>query len=257
MIRLTRSVVLAAVLASSSVSAQAVDPRLVSRLDAHTRAAVVAIIDSARMVRLPTEPLVDKALEGAAKKASGQQIISAVRTFARQLGEARGALGSNSQPAELLGGAQAIRAGIPVQQLERLRRVRSEAQIAAALTVVSDLVSREVPIDTAVAVVSGLVRASATDEQLLAVRSDIETDILGGKPPAVAASSRGQALEQTLAASGPPNGAGAPGTLPSPSGTNRVGDQAGSLKPPGSAVGARSPADGPPKPPGSQRKRPQ
>jgi hypothetical protein len=142
-----------------------------------------------------------------------------------------------------------------VQQLERLRRVRTDVQIAAALTVVSDLVSREVPIDTAIAVVSGLVRASATDDQLLAVRSDIETDILGGKPPAVAASSRGQALEQTLAANVPPNGAGGPGTLPSPSGTNRVGDPAGSLKPPGSALGVRSPADGPAKPPVSQRKR--
>jgi hypothetical protein len=254
MIRLTRSVVLAAALLSSSVSAQAVDQRL-GRLDARTRVAIEAIIDSARLVRLPTEPLIDKALEGAAKKASGQQIISAVRTFARQLIEARNALGPASQPAELLGGAQAIRAGIPVQQLERLRRVRTDVQIAAALTVVSDLVSREVPIDTAIAVVSGLVRASATDDQLLAVRSDIETDILGGKPPAVAASSRGQALEQTLAANVPPNGAGGPGTLPSPSGTNRVGDPAGSLKPPGSALGVRSPADGPAKPPVSQRKR--
>ena len=65
------------------------------------------------------------------------------------------------------------------------------------------------------------------EEQVeLGVRGDIETDILAGRPPAIAASSRGQALEQTLAASGPPNGAGTPGTLPSPSGTNRVGDPA-------------------------------
>jgi hypothetical protein len=257
MIRPVRSVIFAVALLGSSVSAQAVDPRLVSRLDARTRSAVIAIIDSARVVSLPTEPLIDKALEGAAKKATSQQIISAVRVFAVQLGEARKALGPGSHEAELLGGAQAIRAGIPINQLERLRNVRSGVRIAAALTVVSDLVSREVPIDTAVAVVSGLVRASATDEQLLAVRSDVETDILGGMSPALAASSRGQALEQTLAASGPPNGAGTPGTLPSPSGTNRVGDPVGSLKPPaGSAVGSRSPANGPAKPPVSQRKRP-
>jgi hypothetical protein len=256
MLRCVRPVIFAAVLLSSSVSAQSVDPRLVSRLDVHTRSAVVAIIDSARLASLPTEPLIDKALEGAAKKASGQQIIAAVRIFAGQLAQARDALGAGSQDAELLGGAQAIRAGIPVQQLERLRGVRPGARIAAALTVVSDLVSREVPIDTAVAVVSGLVRASATDEQLLAVRSDVETDILGGKPPAVAALSRGQALEQTLAASVPPNGAGSQGTLPSPSGTNRAGDPASGLKPPGSAVGIRTPAERPAKPPVSQRKRP-
>ena len=254
MLRSARFIVFAVALIGGSVSAQEVDPRLASRLDARTRAAVVAIVDSARMVRLPTEPLIDKALEGAAKKASSQQIVSAVRVFANQLLEARTALGAGSKDEELLGGAQAIRAGIPVQQLERLRRVRTGVQIAAALTVVSDMVARLVPIDTAVAVVSGLVRASATDQQLLAVRSDIETDILGGMPPALAASSRGQALEQTLAASGPPNGAGSQGTLPSPAGTNRAEPGTG-LRPPASAVGTRSTVGAPSKPP-VQRKRP-
>jgi hypothetical protein len=251
---LTRVAVLAVSLLSTTLSAQSVESRLATRLDARTRTAVVAIIDSARIVDLPVEPLIDKALEGAAKKASSQQIIAAVRTFAGQLGEARRALGRNSTEGELVGGAQAIRAGIPVQQLERLRAVRAGVRIASALTVVSDLVAREVPMDTAVAVVSGLVRASATDDQLLAVRADIETDILAGKPPAVAASTRGQALEQTLAANVPPNGGGTPGTLPSPSGTSRQGDQAGPLKPPSSAVGRVS--DAPSKPPVSQRKRP-
>jgi hypothetical protein len=134
--------------------------------------------------------------------------------------------------------------------------VRAGARIASALTVASDLVSREVPIDTAMSVVSGLVRASATDDQLLTMRANIETDILAGKPPAVAASTRGLALEQTLAASVLPNGAGGQGALPSPSGTNRATDQS-SLKPPGQAVGQRTaPADAPAKPPVSQRKRP-
>ena len=251
-----RSAVLGILLLSTTLPAQGPDARLASRLDPRTRAAVVAIIDSARADDLPAEPLVDKALEGAAKKATSQQIIAAVRTFAGQLGEARRALGRHSTEGELVGGAQAIRAGIPAQQLERLRSVRAGARIASALTVVSDLVSREVPIDTAVAVVSGLVRASATDDQLLVVRADIETDILAGKPPAVAASSRGLAMEQTLAANALPNGAGPQGALPSPSGTNRAADQS-SLKPPAQAVGQRAaPADAPAKPPVSQRKRP-
>ena len=251
-----RAAIVAVLLASTTLPAQNSDPRLANKLDARTRTAVIAIIDSARSIDLPAEPLIDKALEGAAKRASSQQIISAVRTFAGQLGEARRALGKNSTEGELVGGAQAIRAGIPVQQLERLRSVRPGVRIASALTVVSDLVAREVPVDTAIAVVSGLVRASATDDQLLAVRADIETDILSGKPPAVAASSRGHALEQTLAANVPPNGAGPAGALPSPSGTNRAGDQGTGLKPPSSAVGRVAPADAPSKPPVSQRKRP-
>jgi len=245
-----RAIVFGVALFGAVASAQGVDPRL-AKLDARTRTSVAAIIDSARAAGLPTSPLIDKALEGAAKKAAGQQIISAVRGFAVHLGEARHALGDKSSEGELIGGAQAIRAGIPVQQLERLRKVRPGVQIAAALTVVSDLVAREVPIDTAVAVVSALVQVAATDEQLLGVRADIETDILGGRPPAVAATTRGQALEQTLA-SVPPNGATTPGTLPSPSGTSRGVDASGGLKPPASAVGRVSDA---PKPPTPQRQR--
>ena len=254
--RVLRSIALVLALGTGSVSAQSnVDSRLAARLDPRTRSAVVAIIDSARLASLPIEPLIDKALEGAAKKAPSQQIVSAVRTFAGQLLEARRALGERSSDPELLGGAQAIRAGIPVQQLERLRRARSGVQIATALTVASDLVAREVPVDTAVVVMTKLVESSASDEQLLAVRSDIEADIQSGKPPAVAASTRGHALEQTLAQSTPPNGAGNPGALPSPSGTSRAGD-AGILKPPSAVSGTRSPASAPTKPPVVQRKRP-
>ena len=250
--RVAPSIALVLALGTGSVSAQGpVESRLASRLDARTRSSVEAIIDSARAASLPVEPLIDKALEGAAKRASGQQIINAVRAFAGQLSEAKRALGTPSTDLELLGGAQAIRAGIPIQQIERLRRARSGAQIATALTVASDLVSREVPVDTAVAVVAGLVQASATDDQLLLVRSDIEADIQNGKPPAVAASTRGQALEQTLAQSTPPNGASNPGGLPSPLGTSRTGDAGTNLKPPGTAVGSRQT-----KPPAVQRKRP-
>ena len=244
------SVGLALSLAGTTISAQSIDPRLSIRLDAKTRTAVVAIIDSARSQKLPVEPLVDKALEGAAKKAQGQQIISAVQSYVRQLEQARSALGESSSPEELIGGAQSLRAGIPVSQLQRLRRARQDVQIATALTVVSDMVSREVPIDTAVTVVASLISVGATDEQLLGVRAEVETEILSGRQPAIAATSRGSALEKTLAAV--PNGAGNSGTLPSPSGTNRAGDGAGTLNPPGRVNGQVAPA----KPPASQRKRP-
>jgi hypothetical protein len=230
-----------------------VDRRLESRLDSRTRTAVVAIIDSARMASIPVEPLIDKALEGAAKRAPTQAIVSAVRVYFGQLAAAREALGASSSDPELIGGAQAIRAGVSAQQLGKLRRARSGVQIATALTVVSDMVTRLVPIDTAVGVVSSLVGAEASDDQLLAVRTEIEADIAGGMPPAVAASIRGHTLQQYLANNTLPNGAGGPGGLPSPSGsTNRAGD-AGMTKPPGSALGQRGPA--PSKPP-VQRKRP-
>ena len=249
---LSRGIVLGIALLGATASAQTPETRL-NTLDAKTRSAVVAIIDSARAMNLPIAPLIDKAREGAAKKANGQQIISAVRTYVVQLAEARRALGDKSTEPELIGGAQAIRAGIPMTQLQRLRNVRPGVQIAAALTVVSDLVSREVPIDTAVNVVADLVNVAATDDQILGVRADIETDILGGLPPALAASMRGDALEKTIAAGVPTNGGDPKGALPSPSGTNR-GEPGGVLQGPPRASGN---VQGPPKPPASQRKRPQ
>jgi hypothetical protein len=244
------SALLAISFAGTSSSAQGIDPRLASRLDAKTRTAISAIIDSARIRSLPVEPLIDKALEGAAKKAASQQIVAAVRTYSNQLDQARSALGESSSAAELVGGAQALRAGIPVSQLQKLRKTRPGVQIATALTVLSDIVSREVPIDTAVTVVASLIDAAATDEQLLGVRGEIETDILAGKQPALAASSRAHALAQTLAVV--PNGAPGSGALPSPSGTSRAGDGTG-LNPPPRASGS---VGAPVKPPASQRKKP-
>ena len=72
---------------------RAQDARLDARLDARTRDAVVAVVDSARGAGIPSEPLVQKALEGASKHADGARILTAVRMLARELGDARSALG--------------------------------------------------------------------------------------------------------------------------------------------------------------------
>jgi hypothetical protein len=57
------------------------DPRY-DRLDPDTRARVVAIVDSARDLGLPSEPLIHRALEGAMKNAPGERIVVAVRRLA-------------------------------------------------------------------------------------------------------------------------------------------------------------------------------
>ncbi|MGH7675042.1 MAG: hypothetical protein ACREMV_07200, partial [Gemmatimonadales bacterium] len=76
-------VALVAMAAASPAGAQ--DPRL-GRLDPATQAAVGAVIDSARAVGLPAEPLIDRALEGSTKRAAGDLIVAAVRRLAAQLG---------------------------------------------------------------------------------------------------------------------------------------------------------------------------
>jgi hypothetical protein len=72
------------------VAPQAVaqDVRLSARLDKPTLVAVNAIVDSARVAKLPTAPLVDKALEGAAK-GSDDRRRRATTVDADGVGEAR------------------------------------------------------------------------------------------------------------------------------------------------------------------------
>jgi len=174
---------LAAMLVAGRAAAQQIDPRL-ERLDAATRPAVLALVDSARRDLLPTEPLVQRALEGATKRASGDVIVAAVRRLAVDLGHARQALGSTASPAELSAGAAALHAGASQTTLAELRHVRGEPLIVP-LAVLADLVASGVPVDSAAAAVLSLARR-ARDADLVEFRRAVERDIALGAPPAAA-----------------------------------------------------------------------
>ncbi|HZH80769.1 MAG TPA: hypothetical protein VFD68_05675 [Gemmatimonadales bacterium] len=172
------------------------DPRL-ERLDEATRPIVVALIDSARAVGLPVNPLVERALEGAIKGAPGATIATAVRRLAADLGRARDALGPGASPAELDAGAAALRAGAGPDVLTRLRRARGHRPVTMALAVLTDLVARGVPIDTATTAVLTLA-ATARDQDLVDFRRAVERDIAIGAPPAAAASIRVNAAAREM-----------------------------------------------------------
>jgi hypothetical protein len=174
-------------LAARGLSAQ--DPRLERRLDPATRAEIQAIVDSARAARLPTEPLVDRALEGAARGADRTLVIAAVRRLAAELLVARDALGSQASDAEVAAGASALRAGLLPEQLRGLHLARREQPATVALAVAADLVARGVPRDSAVSAVLALSPATA-DAELVAFRREVERDIALGVPPGMAATLR-------------------------------------------------------------------
>ncbi len=164
------------------------DPRLERRLDSATLAALGTVIDSARVAGLPVEPLVQRALEGSAKRAPGVRIIAAVRLLATELGDARAALGSTSTPAELVAAASALRAGMRTTDLVQFRR-RRLTNLTVPLAAVTDLVTSGVPPDSAAAAVLALA-ASAPDDQIVDFRRAVERDIALGAPPAAAAAVR-------------------------------------------------------------------
>src|SRR3712207_5038973 len=84
--------------------ATAQDPRLAARLDSTTRVEVESVLAVARRRGLPVEPLVQKALEGSSKGASGPRIVAAVETMLGDLGRARDALGDQVTAGELVAG---------------------------------------------------------------------------------------------------------------------------------------------------------
>jgi len=159
------------------------DPRL-ARLDTAARSLVAVAIDSARAAGLPTEPLVQRALEGATKDAPGTLIVSAVQRLAADLGRARAALGASATSPELEAGAAALRAGAGPAVLAQLRRSRRQT-ITVPLAVLTDLVASGVPVDSAAAAVLALA-ASARDTDLIDFRRAVERDIALGAAPTAA-----------------------------------------------------------------------
>ena len=168
------------------------DPRLARKLDPQTLAAVQVVIDSANAAGLPMEPLVDKALEYVAKGRTPDQVIGQVRKRMDQLLASRRAL-LPATNIEIIAGADAIAAGVPEGTLAQLRHVRSTAPLLIPVSVLADLIGRGVQLDTASAIVIGLVQQNTRDTDMTKFRQTVERDISLGSLPAAAAATRAEA----------------------------------------------------------------
>ena len=194
-----RLALIAALAVIPIVPGLAQDPRLQTRLDPIVARAVEAQLDSARTARLPTDPLVRKALEGRTKGAQGDRIVAAVRALRLALADARALLGEAAEDAEVVSGANALRAGIPSTHLGTLRRER-DGPLSVPLDIMTDLVARGVKPAEAATAVERLVRLGRNDADLVRLREQIDQDIRTGLAPQAA-------LDRRLAgvpAAGPP-----------------------------------------------------
>ena len=165
----------------AAVAAQ--DPRLEARLDPATRARVEAALASARSERLPTEPLVQKALEGASKGAPGPRIVDAVGVVLADLRRAREALGPAAED-ELVAAAAALRAGATTSMIGEMRRVAPHRAVAVPLAVFTDLVAGGMRTDAAWRSVAELARKGGDDEAFLRLRERLEPAPPGSAPEA-------------------------------------------------------------------------
>jgi hypothetical protein len=170
------------------------DVRLASRLDAATSAAVTAVVDSARAAKLPTAPLVNKALEGAAKGSDGTKIVTAVRLLAERMGSSRQVLGSRSTPDEISSAAVALDAGVSVHDLAILRSAAGKRTLTLPLALVTDLVERGVLVGTANNLVVSLVKSGVADPDLTLYMRNVRFDIERGADPSTAATTRARGI---------------------------------------------------------------
>ena len=177
---------------ASSATAQERDPLV--RLSPTVRYAVEVILDSARLVGLPTQPIESKALEGLSKRQDDRRILFAVRNVFRSLREARSALGPTATEGELTAAASALRVGVTNAELSQLASSRKGKQVTVPLVVLVDLVSRGVPRDTASLTIFQLWQRGVADDDFYGLWRGVERDIVSGADPGAALLNRAREI---------------------------------------------------------------
>ena len=137
--------------------------RLVGRVSPEVVDLVSNLADSARARGLPDKPLVDKALEGAAKGAPADRIADAVRTIFGQLSSAAGAIrasGVTPSSLEIEAGVFALSAGLTSKDVTALAQTADdEHPTMAVLQVGGALAALGVRPATTVGLVQATVRS--------------------------------------------------------------------------------------------------
>lgn len=171
------------------------DPRIWARLPAAVAGRIQLLADSAIRVRLPAEPMIQKALEGQSKGAAGDRIVTAVSALFAALGSARSALGQGTVESEIIAGAEWLRAGGTAPRLAGLRTAAPARQLAVAIAMGTDLMTRGWTEADAAAATDRFLSARATDHDFLVLRDRIEQAVRSGGSPKTAVLSEVRRLE--------------------------------------------------------------
>ena len=204
--RPVRALIAVALACAALAPAAAQDPRIGTRLDAPTRAAIFAIVDSARAQGIPVEPLMEKVYEGMGKGADGPRIVAAVRSLTIELGSAHKALGTVASADEIKAAASAMHAGVPVVELGKMKKEsKVRRSLTLPFTVLADIVSRGVPVDAATSAIRSLVGSGARDADINKFQRDVRVDIEQGAPPGAAVETRAKGAVPTKPDTGRPD----------------------------------------------------
>ncbi|MCX5765368.1 MAG: hypothetical protein NTU67_12205 [Gemmatimonadetes bacterium] len=190
--------VAALVVAVASTASAQQDARLTLIRDDATREVVRQQLGGALSRGVPVEPMMAKALEGVAKRASTKSIRAAMARLEENWHRAAKALAPNPTDDELGAGADALQQNVPESALRSLRKLAPGRSIALEIGVLTQLVARNVEPGQASKMVLELMARKATGTQLTALSSAVQEDVEAGLAPAMALDLRGRGIMSLL-----------------------------------------------------------
>ncbi|HYT04007.1 MAG TPA: hypothetical protein VEM13_03910 [Gemmatimonadales bacterium] len=194
------------------LAAQSLRDRLEGRVPAEAIPAVDSLVQAAAAEDLPTEPLVQKALEGGAKHVTAPRVVAAVEVGLSQLRDARDLLVRAGEeppvkPTEVTTVVWALRRGLPAPVVERIVAALPHSPRAQAMHAVADLVAHRFPADSAADLVVAAVHQGLHGERLLDVSTAVLQELQRGRTRAEALAVVRQELPNVPPAPKPARGA--------------------------------------------------
>jgi hypothetical protein len=179
-------------LAAPIAAQQDVTARLGGRVPPAVLAAAQALADTAAARGLPVDPLIDKAIEGAAKGVAAERVVAALRMVFDQLDGAAAAIrdggASAADDGTVEAGAFALSAGLSGAQISALVRASTPpSSPATTLRVAGTLAAMGVPADQTTELVRVTLRNGAPGADLLSLPGRVQAQMARGQTPAQAA----------------------------------------------------------------------
>jgi len=200
---------------------QAIADRLAGRVPPDIAALATELGTDAARRGLPIDPIIQKAIEGSAKRIPAERVGAAMRLVVTQLdAAARGLRDGNAvlsaDTVAIAAGAFALTAGLSGRDIATLARSGSApADVIVGLRVAGTLVALGVPAVETVTLVTGTLQAGRPAGELLALPGRVQAEVAKGVTPAQAASGLARAAA-AQSRRGPPPGRGQPPPHPAP-----------------------------------------
>lgn len=162
--------------------------RVRSQYDSATVATLEQIIAQGEADGVPRELLVEKAVEGVAKRASGEMVIQAVGNWADELRDAVDLLGRGAEPSGLAKAAESIRQGIAP---DVVRNLSSDypADFPIMLQAIEDLLHAGVELDEAQSLVTDAAERGLRGQDVMTLSATLRRLVREGTSPVDAAAS--------------------------------------------------------------------